>query len=78
MKDEIKIGDEYWTWIVTKTPSHDTPFVRKIKVKEVFAVMVVADIIDSIGQIEIPKTDLYSTQDEALDELHKIMDEAKK
>jgi hypothetical protein len=78
LMEDVKVGDEYWTWLNGRNPVYDNPLVRKIKIKEVFTVMVVADVIDSFGQVEVPKKDLYQTQDEALEALHKVLDEVEK
>jgi hypothetical protein len=76
--EEIQVGDEYWTWLNGRNPIYDNPIVRKIKIKEVFTVMVVADVVDSFGQVEVPKNELYLTQEEALEALHKVLDEVAK
>lgn len=73
--EDIQVGDEYWTWLNGRNPIYDSPIVRKIKIKEVFTVMVVGDVVDSFGQVEVPKDELYKTQEEALEALHKILDE---
>ena len=72
--EDINVGDEYWAWINGRNPVHDAPLVKKVRVTKVFGVMVVADVIDSFGQVELPKNDLYKTQEEALNALHDVLD----
>ncbi len=72
--DKVKQGEEYWTWLNGRNPIHQSPLVKKVKIKEVFPMAVTADIIDSFGEVELYKEDLYETQGEAIEALHKVLD----
>ena len=71
--NEPKVGEEYWTWV---KPNNNTAIhsVKKVVIKDIFTVMVTANVNGSGWSIDIPKVELYKTQDEALDALNKILE----
>lgn len=71
LQEPFEVGQECWTWIFTQNRD-DVPIVKKVKVKEIFTVMI---LVEANGNaIEVPRTELYVSQEEALDELHKKLD----
>jgi len=73
MTKELQIGKEYWTWVKSHD-SHDIPFVRKIVIKDIFTVMVTADVSGTGWSIDVPKEELYNTQEDAIEALQKELD----
>lgn len=74
---ELQVGDEYWTWVKPHN-RNDTPFVRKIIIKDIFTVMVTADVNGTGWSIDVPKEELYESQDDAVEALQKILDKEEK
>ena len=76
MKD-IHIGDEVWTWIRPKN-REDIPIIKKIKIKDIFTIMVTADVNGSGWSIDVSRDHLYPTKEDALQALQKELDRTQK
>lgn len=74
MKD-INVGDEFWAYVIPWNRM-EAPIVKKIVIKDIHAVMVTADINGL--SIDVPKDELYSSEEEAVKALQKILDEEDK
>lgn len=72
MKD-IKIGDEYWTWITSANDSN-TPLVKKIIIKDIFTVMVVVDVQGNNWSLDVPRDKLYESSEEAVKALQEALE----
>lgn len=76
MKD-VQIGDELYTWIKPKDRD-DIPIVKKVKIKDIFTIMVTADVNGSGWSIDVSRDNLYKTQEEAIEALQKELDRTQK
>lgn len=76
MKD-VQIGDELYTWIKPKD-REDMPIVKKVKVKDIFTIMVTADVNGSGWSVDVSRDNLYETQGEAMEALQKELDRTQK
>ncbi len=76
MKD-VKIGEEFWTWAQPHNRKAMVS-VRKVKIKDIFTIMVTAEVNGSGWYIDVARDDLYPTQEEAMQALQKELDRVQK